>query len=192
MFSRQHPRAIASLLAIFLLTATAAAYADGKGRTFRMVVTPEAGKPLFVVPGAVPTAGGFSSTLITLAKKRQTGSFTTDIISDEFPQGIFDVLGTVLSGMPVTVGAVRGVFETDFGTIVDEHQPTVIALDEPPTIFSNGIVMIATADGRITGGTRVFRNASGTSTLYIKFEVGFGPEGQQAVVRSGTFMFEFE
>ena len=187
MFQTHLCRASIAITAALLL-ASSNVFAGPSDRTFRLVLTPDADQELLIVPPGMPAGGGFTSTLTTLKKSRETGTFTTDIVSGEL---IFDVLGQLLStGQAVSVDAVNGTFETDFGTIFDTHQPTIIPLNEPPTKYANGIVMVAVADGEITGGTRLFRRAKGRTTLYLKFEVN--PATFEALVRTGTFMFEFE
>jgi hypothetical protein len=189
---------IASVLAGMTLVPISSGFADDdlqplrEEKSYRFVLTPKYADALNIVLPGNQGGGGFTSNLYTLKKGQLTGTFATNITSGEL---ITNVLGALLvgPGAYVSVGCVRGVFETPYGTIVDRHSPTIFVTDETPKIFtSGGLVMVAVAEGDIdvTGGTMAFGHASGRTSLYLKFEVD--PATFTAVARTGSFMFDIQ
>jgi hypothetical protein len=173
---------LASLLAGVTLIPASYALADAQ---YRIVLAPVVGTPINIVPPGPDTGGGgLTGNLYIVPDEQSTGMFTTNILTSGVV--IFNVLGALqMPGDQVSVKAVRGVFQTPLGTVCDEHRPTITVTDEAPILVPGGLVMVATADGKITGSTLGYKR--GRSQLYLKFEVG---AGGQAVARAGSFMFE--
>jgi len=135
-----------------------------------------------------PAGGGFTGDLYRLRGRRSVGSFTTDIVSGEL---IFDVLGQLAAGQTfVTAGLVQSSFETRRGTIYEQHSPTLVNTEVPPTTPGYDRVVVVFAAGVVTGGTRGFTDATGTSSLYLKIEVD--DQGMPAIVQAGTFLFAID
>ena len=175
-----------AILATLIAVLSMPAFAGDHGKK-RFVFMPGAGDALEIVPPGSPAGGGFHSNLYTLRGGYKIGSFTTDIISGDI---IFDVLAQLtFPGAIVDVDQVAGSFQTAFGKITDIHKPTVIVLNEPTSILSGGLVMVAVAEGTITGGTGIFTGSSGTTSLYLRFEVNPADNFATAVV-SGSFVFD--
>jgi len=196
---------LASLLAgMTLVPASYTLAEDTSDENYTLVLTPKAGDLLGIVPPGPTTAnGGFTGNLYVVPKEKWAGIFMTNIISQE--TNIFAVLAALApNAPPVTVDKVRGVFQTPFGTICDEHHPTLVAYDPvsvPPIHVEGGFVVHAHADGVVTGGTMAYNKAAGVTHLELTFEVGPNPNPDSdpntpddaiAVARSGTFSFEFE
>ena len=173
-----------SILIIVLFVASPS-FAGDKAEN-RFVLTPVIGDVLSIAPPGNPAGGGVQGALSTLKQDRPVGNFRTDIISGE---DIFWALSQLTSpGDFVDLAAVNGEFNTRFGSINETHRPTVILLSQAPSFFEQGIVMVAIGEGVISGGTRRFRRAEGTSSLYLKFEVN--PATFEAVVVAGSFLFD--
>ena len=84
-------------------------------------------------------------------------------------------------------GSGKGVFRTRWGSLIDEHAATLAVVPEAPVTPGFDVVVVATATGVITGGTRRYRRASGTSDLYLKMEVDFDTFSAKAL--EGSFVF---
>ena len=176
-------------VALLAMIATPAAEADD--RIKRFALAPGTGDALTIVDEGSPAGGGFSSGLYTMRGGFGVGSFTTDIISGEIIDNVLGQLAVGGPGTMVQVEAVTGTFQTAFGTIFDVHKPTVIVLNEPTSILSSGLVMVAVAEGTITGGSGIFKRISGASSLYLRFEVDPANNFETAVV-SGSFTFTLD
>lgn len=162
---------------------------DDEAGLYRFVLTPKAGEELVILGPSAAGGGGLNGNVYSLKRERPAGQFTTDIKSGEI---IYNILLAMVAGPAGTyqsAGSVQGVFETPFGNIIDLHSPTIFSIDEEPKVPGR-LVMVATAEGEITGGTMIFRRASGTTSLYLKFEVD--PVTLTAYAVAGSFMFTLQ
>lgn len=180
---------ICVLTVLMTMLPASSGLAQESNTTFRIALMPKSGQPLGIVPpNEFGVGGGFKSNLYTLKKEHLTGEFTTNILS---ATNIGAVLGGLTSpGAYVSVDSVEGRFNTSFGTIVDMHSPTIVVLHEDPTLFDYGLVMVAVAQGQIVDGTMAFKDATGTTSLYLKFEV----DGvtKETVIIAGSFVIEID
>ena len=177
-----------AILATLIAVLSTPAFAGDHGKK-RFAFMPGAGDALAIVPPGSPAGGGFQSDLYTLRGGYKIGSFTTDIVSGDI---IFNVLGQLTyPGAIVDVDQVSGTFQTVFGSITDVHKPTVIVLNEPTSILSDGLVMVAVAEGTITGGSGLFSGSTGSTSLYLRFEVNPADNFATAVV-SRSFVFDLD
>lgn len=138
-------------------------------------------------PGS-PGGGGFSGDLFDLKKENMVGTFTTDIQS---PNNIFAVFGELITYGSAVIGAVNGNFDTENGTIIDQHFATLMVTPGSPDETGYDAEVIAFADGVITGGTGDYDGASGTTSLYLRMWVDFDMVNLP-LVKASSFLFEFD
>lgn len=162
---------------------------DANGGKPRLMFLPKSGDVLGInFPGS-PGGGGFTGAIYDLKKEKLLGSFTTDI--DMCACTIFDVLFELLSTGESVVESVNGRFDVNNGTIFDNHSATLVVIPEVATTPGYEFVVVAVAQGEITGGTQDYGGATGTTSLYLKMEVdaqGLLP----ALAISGSFLFDLE
>ena len=161
-----------------------------EGPSERILFIPRVGDTLNLIFPGNPGGGGFNGPIYKLNVEKSVGSFTSDILTPG--ESIFAVLGAIASGVPlVKVDMVRGSFETRRGIIEDQHSPTLVNTAEMSTTPGYDRVVVIFAEGIVTGGTRGFHDATGTSSLYLKIEVndsGMLP----AIVQAGAFLFTLD
>ncbi len=177
------------VVGLSLLVAGSAA-ASGGGAD-RLLLLPKVGSVLMVNP-PVTGGGGFIGDLQRLRRDKVIGSFTTNILSEGT---IFDLIEAVAMGATfLQAGLVEGSFETRRGTIYDQHTATLVSLDPAlvaPVTPGYDKVVTVFADGVVTGGTRGFYDATGTSSLFLQIELDFDG-GAPPILRAGTFLFTLD
>ena len=158
----------------------------------RLVLLVEEGETIFLVPPELPIG---TSGPISKEKFGPIGTFESGLLSGE---PLVPVLIEVFTTGSAIAGPLGSVFSLPEGQIEEEHTAWLtISPEEPRFAAEFGAlpeelaVVIVTTEGVITGGTRRFRNAAGTSKLYLKIEV---PKNLSAlpIARAGQFVLEFE
>ena len=157
-----------TLAAAALIVGAAWAVAEN-GHTVEAVALP--GEALSLNLPSASGGGGFIGGTYAQngsSAPRELGTFTTDIQSGTT---IFAVLGQVMSTGSATAADVHGAFDLDGGTLNDLHDAHLQVVAEAPPSAGYEVVVVATAQGVIDGGTGRYKKASGTSDLYLKIEI---------------------
>ena len=155
---------VAMLLVVtFHLSSTAVHAQDPDFDKNRLVLIVEEGETVFLVPPAMPTG---TSGSVSGVKFGPVGAFETGLLSGA-PLAPF--LIEVLTTGSSIAGPVGGTFSNLNGVITDEHTAWLTLSPEAPrfavelgTSPENVAVIVATAEGVITGGTRRYSNKTGS------------------------------
>lgn len=170
---------------------------DGDFVKDRIVLLVEEGTPLsFAVPPNSPHPTGLTG-LLSQVKFGPIGSFTTGLKSGGDVTELLEFF--LLTQMPLVAGDVLGTFSLPRGQIKDEHEAWLTFSPEPSHFAEEfGLdpalvpVIIVTAEGTIQGGTGKYKDATGTSKLYLKVEVIPPFDNPTILTRTAQFVFEFD
>lgn len=146
----------------------------------------EAGDIVGIVP---PSSGGGGTTapVYSAATGRHLADFTTDIQSGP---NIFALLGEALATGTSRAETVNFALGLRRGTLNEQHTANVAVLAESPSSGYEYVVAVI-GEGIVQPGTGVFEDASGTSSLFLVFEVD-ADEQLPPVIRTGTLRFDID
>jgi hypothetical protein len=100
------------------------------------------------------------------------------------------LLGIALESGTSRAPAVGLTLELGRGTVRERHTANVAVLAEPASEGYEFVVAVI-GEGVLQPGTGVFENATGTSSLFLVFEVD-ADQQLPPLVRTGTLRFDFD
>lgn len=154
----------------------------------RLALTVGRGDVITLIPPSETTLGGTSASVYTVKQARRVGRFQTEI---QIGPDLFTLLGQALEFGAAATEEVAGEWEIDEGTIRDRHAAYVFRSIEVPRFDGYDVVLVAVADGVLEPGEGRFHDATGTSSLFLMFELDLEQQ-LPPLVRAGTFLFDFD
>lgn len=187
-FQKKLATVLAAAAALSLSVGTDSASGVGGWERPDLTVKLHAGDVVALVPpGGGASGGGTSAPVYSVFTDRALGDFVTDIQGEP---DVFGLLGAALANGTSRAATVDLALELDRGTVRERHTANLAVLAEPPSTGYEVVVAVV-GEGVVLPGTGIYEHSSGTSSLFLVFEVD--AENQlPPVVRTGTLRFDFD